>query len=207
MKSIVDTEINFEYDHKSNHSILINQPNTCPLAVDSRPHSCTQSSLTNLQETNSKILKIDKLTRKHQNQFTPIPPLPQSQRSINNTLGGCIIGMFSRQYGQKLKKKKRIGFRQGQSRRLLRAFCEIRAGVRCFPFPLLVVAETVWPQQPWGLGSQPSGQVTQHSISCPSRRFLSVVQIYTRIENSYQEKIDIKSFFFKYWLIKKAERS
>lgn len=143
MKSIVDTEINFEYDHKSNHSVLINQPNTCPLAVDSRPHSCIQSSLTNLQETNSKILKIDKLVTKHQNQFTPIPPLPQSQWSINNTLGGCIIGMFSRQYGQKLKKKKRIGFRQGQSRRLLRAFCEIRAGVRCFLFPLSVVAESV----------------------------------------------------------------
>lgn len=135
MKSIVDIEINFEYYHKSNHSVLINQPNTHPLAVDSRPHSCTQSSLTNLQETNSKILKIDKLVRKRQNQFTAIPPLPQSQWSINNTLGGYIIGMFSRQYGQKLKlKKNRIGFRQGQSRRLLRAFCEIRAGVRCFPF-------------------------------------------------------------------------
>ena len=46
--NIFADEINFEYDHKSNHSVLINQPNTCPLAVDSRPHSCTQSSLTNL---------------------------------------------------------------------------------------------------------------------------------------------------------------
>lgn len=54
-----------------------------------------------------------------------------------------------------------------------------------FSFFLSVVAEPLWSQQSWGFGSWPRGQVTQHCISCPSRQFLSVAQIYARTENSY----------------------
>lgn len=106
-------------------------------------------------------------------------------------------------------KTSRIGFRWGQRRRLSRGSCTVRAGVRTFSVLRSVVAQPAWSQQPWGgFGSWPSGQVTQHWISCPSRQFLSVEQIYTRtvtfLSIRKRHILKVLCFFFQGWLAKKA---
>jgi len=162
--------------------------------------------------------KITKNWQIHQEKWGPAPSHsypPQLQWSHNNTLGGVHHRKLSRQHGQKLKlkkkKRRKIGFRQGQHRRLsYGAVRGIRAGARCSLFLPLSGCWTNMVTTPWTweagqkarwLNTEflvPLGDFSQWCKFIPEQSTVALLSI----RKKYILKV---GGFFKCWLAKLRE--